>query len=110
MSLFADTGLHVLLGFAIAWGIRSFTNFCGERLQVPTALYLASFGLYFREVTQHQTKHAESFFLTGWNPWSEVYPWGWHKQIETFVPIILLVLFARYLQLRAEAKKKLAVP
>jgi hypothetical protein len=58
------------------------------------ATYLVSFLIYFREVTQFQTRNFESSIFTGWNPWSELYPWSIDKQLETFLPIVILVIIA----------------
>lgn len=56
--------------------------------------YLVAFLIYFREVTQFQTKNFESNIFKGWNPWSVDFPWSQGKQLETFVPIALSLVLA----------------
>ena len=56
--------------------------------------YLVCFLLYFREVTQFQTKNFESHILKGWNPWSTDFPWSQNKQLETFLPIAMMLIVA----------------
>jgi hypothetical protein len=92
-----DTLYHFLGGLAVALVVAySLKNIA----KVPFvarfrwATYLVSSLIYFREVTQFQTKNFESHILKGWNPWSDLYPWSLNKQLETFVPIILMLALA----------------
>lgn len=52
-----------------------------------SAAFIAAFILYFREVTQDQTKHYDSNFAEGW----DFRLWSRGKNIETWIPIFFVV-------------------
>jgi hypothetical protein len=92
-----DTLYHFLGGLAVvlvvAYSLKNIAQ-VGFVARFKWATGLVCFLLYFREVTQFQTKSFESNFLKGWYPWSELYPWSLDKQLETFFPIAVLIVIA----------------
>lgn len=92
LHVLVDTVLHFVLGLGIMLSVFGLLRFCGvgggRRLYAACA-FISAGVLYFREVTQEQTKHYGSHFFAGWSPEA----WGNGKLIEAVVPAAVFVGF-----------------
>ena len=91
-----DTVLHIILGLfllTVFYGVIRISG-VGKKKSLKNAALFSVLFLYLREVTQHQTKYFDSDFFSGWIPWAGEAVWSVGKQIETFVPIVIVTLMA----------------
>lgn len=88
----SDTLGHVLLGLILMGTFYAASLLLGPML---TAGLFAAFWLYAREVTQHQGKHFDNDFRSGWLPWK----WSLEKNIETWIPVAVVMSVAVCVQI-----------
>ena len=90
-----DGLLHTLLGLAILASTVAAFFLLGPVMAAGT---VASWDIYFREVTQEQAKHFDFNFRKGWNPAK----WSKAKNLETWIPVCLVFGVAAAIEIGAQ--------
>jgi len=106
--MFEDTALHCLFGLSVAFLLAYLVAKTGRR-SFPDALrhigiWMGAAVVYLREVVQHQTTH-ELAAYNGLIPWVGEHTWSFGKQVETIVPMIVVLASSpalRWLAVRTE--------